>query len=172
MMRKEKRMKLSLVIPCYNESSNLPLLLNCFEKFKSLDKDVEIVIVDNGSTDNTSKVLDKLAPKFSFIKRVKIENNQGYGHGILIGLQAASGEVLSWTHADMQTDPSDVLQVINFFEKESHPEKLFVKGRRYGRPIMDVFFTTGMAFFESLLLYFAKTSRPAIRSFSSNGRVN
>ena len=61
-------MKLSLVIPCYNESANLPLLLNRFEKFENSDKDIEIVIVDNGSTDNTQTVLDKFVPKFSFIK--------------------------------------------------------------------------------------------------------
>ena len=148
----EKMMKLSLVIPCYNESANLPLLLNRFEKFESSDKDIEIVIVDNGSTDNTQVVLEKFVPNFSFIKCVKIENNKGYGHGILTGLKAASGEVLSWTHADMQTDPTDALHGISFFEKNSQPEKIFVKGKRYGRPIADVFFTTGMALFESLLL--------------------
>lgn len=145
-------MKLSLVIPCYNESENLPLLLNRFEEFENYNQDIEIVIVDNGSTDKTQTILDKLVPKFSFIKRVRVENNQGYGHGILAGLRAASGEILAWTHADMQTDPSDALQAINFFEKKSQPEKLFVKGRRYGRPLTDVFFTTGMALFESLLL--------------------
>lgn len=145
-------MKLSLVIPCYNESANLPLLLDRFIEFNNFDKDFEIVIVDNGSTDNTQKVLDKLTPKFPFIKCVKIEKNQGYGHGILTGLQAASGEVLSWTHADMQTDPIDALNAFNLFKKNSKPKNLFVKGRRFGRPIIDVLFTIGMALFESLLL--------------------
>ena len=150
--RNEKKMKLSLVIPCYNESANLPLLLNRFEELDKFEKNIEIIIVDNGSTDNTKIVLDKLAPRFSFIKRVSIKKNQGYGHGILIGLQVASGEILAWTHADMQTDPNDAIHAINFFKKKSHPEKLFVKGRRYGRSITEVFFTTGMALFEILLL--------------------
>ncbi len=128
------------------------MLLDQFIEFKNFDKNFEIIIVDNGSTDNTQKVLNKLAPKFSFIKCIKIENNQGYGHGILTGLKAASGEVLSWTHADMQTDPIDALNAFNLFKKNSKPENLFVKGRRFGRPIIDVFFTTGMALFESFLL--------------------
>ena len=60
-------MKLSLVIPCYNESANLPLLLlNRFKEFRKFKKDIEIVIVDNGSTDNTLKVLDKLSSKVFF----------------------------------------------------------------------------------------------------------
>jgi glycosyltransferase involved in cell wall biosynthesis len=56
-------MKFSLVIPCYNEAANLPLLL---EKCKevSLQPECEVVLVDNGSTDNTSDVLLELLPKY------------------------------------------------------------------------------------------------------------
>jgi hypothetical protein len=50
----------------------------------------------------------------------------------------------------MQTDPQDVLSGLDLFEK--HGEDIFVKGRRYGRPIMDVFFTVGMSMFETVLL--------------------
>ena len=78
--------------------------------------------------------------------------NQGYGHGILAGLATATGEILSWTHADMQTDLGDVLKGLDYFNSEANAEKLFVKGRRQERPLTDVFFTVGMSIFEILLL--------------------
>ena len=72
------------------------------------------------------------------------------GFGILAGLNASKGDVIGWTHADMQTDPQDVLQVFALFE--TYGSNIFVKGRRYGRPVADTIFTVGMSVFESLLL--------------------
>lgn len=144
--------KLSIIIPCYNESKSLPMLINRCKEVANKDSDVEIVIVDNGSNDDTSSVLDDLTYGLTFIKRVEIEVNQGYGHGILAGLAAARGEILSWTHADMQTDIGDALKGLDFFKSKSNSEELFVKGSRQGRPLADVFFTVGMSIFETLLL--------------------
>jgi glycosyltransferase involved in cell wall biosynthesis len=114
--------------------------------------DIEIIIVNNGSNDDTSSVLDELVSDLSFITRVDIKENKGYGHGILSGLAVARGEILSWTHADMQTDLGDALKGLVFFNSKDHAEELFVKGRRKGRPLADVFFTIGMSIFESILL--------------------
>lgn len=144
--------RLSIIIPCYNESRNLPLLLNRCKEVVNKDNNIEIVLVDNGSTDDTSLVLDKQATNLNFITRVRVEVNKGYGHGILAGLSAASGEILGWTHADMQTDLGDVLKGLYFFNNDIDSEELFVKGRRQGRPLADIFFTIGMSIFETLLL--------------------
>lgn len=142
-------MRFSLVIPCYNEAANLPLLL---ERCKELSEnpDVEVVLVDNGSTDSTAEVLQNLLPLYPGCRSIRVEKNQGYGFGIVSGLKAANGEILGWTHADMQTDPQDALRGLDLFEK--HGDDIFVKGRRYGRPFLDVVFTVGMSVFETLLL--------------------
>ncbi len=139
----------SLVIPCYNEAANLPVLL---ERCKGLAvrPDVEVILVDNGSTDSTAEVLRNLLPKYPWCRSIRIDKNQGYGFGIVTGLRAAEGQILGWTHADMQTDPQDALRGLDLFEK--HGDNIFVKGRRYGRPLMDVVFTVGMSIFETLLL--------------------
>jgi len=142
-------MRFSLVIPCYNEASNLPLLLERCKKLADRP-DVEVILVDNGSTDTTVEVLKILLPKYPGCRSIRVENNQGYGFGILSGLRAAEGQILGWTHADMQTDPQDALWGLDLFEK--HGDNIFVKGRRYGRPFMDVVFTVGMSLFETLLL--------------------
>jgi glycosyltransferase involved in cell wall biosynthesis len=142
-------MRLSLVIPCYNESANLPLLL---ERCKEITRrpGAEVVLVDNGSTDETQLVLSEMLPRFPGCRSVRVERNQGYGYGILEGLRATQGDILAWTHADMQTDPADALQGMYLFEQ--HGPNIFVKGRRYGRPFGDVVFTVGMSVFETLLL--------------------
>ena len=142
-------MKFSLVIPCYNEAANLPLLLERCKEV-AVRPDVEVVLVDNGSTDSTTEVLENQLPKYPGCRSIRVEKNQGYGFGIVSGLKAAKGEILGWTNADMQTDPQDALFGLEIFEK--HGDEIFVKGRRYGRPFMDVVFTVGMSIFETVLL--------------------
>lgn len=142
-------MKLSLILPCYNEALNLPHQL---ERCKAVGAhpDVEVILVDNGSTDNTSEVLRELLPQYPGCRSIRVEQNQGYGYGILAGLKAATGDILAWTHADTQTDPQDALTGLDLFKK--HGPDIFVKGRRYGRPLGDVAFMVGMSIFETLLL--------------------
>lgn len=141
-------MKFSLVIPCYNEAANLPLLL---ERCKDIaSSEVEVILVDNGSTDTTQQVLLQLLPRYPGCRSVRVERNQGYGFGILAGLKAAQGDILGWTHADMQTDPQDALRGLALFDR--HGKNVFVKGRRYGRPLADIAFTLGMSVFETVLL--------------------
>jgi len=142
-------MRLSLVIPCYNEARNLPLLLDRCQALVS-HGGVEVVLVDNGSTDESPDVLEFMLPKFPGCRSIRVEVNQGYGHGVLAGLKAAKGEILGWTHADMQTDPMDAWHGLGLFG--DNPELDFVKGKRYGRPIMDTVFTVGMSCFETVLM--------------------
>ncbi len=142
-------MRLSLIIPCYNEAKNLPLLLERCHILGS-QPGVEVVLVDNGSTDESAAVLQSLLPSYPGCRSVRVEQNQGYGFGILAGLKSATGDILGWTHADMQTDPQDALFGLELLKK--HGLDCFVKGRRYGRPLADVGFTIGMSFFETLLL--------------------
>lgn len=140
----------SLVIPCYNEAENLPSLL---KRCSALTKNsnIEIIIVDNGSTDKTEEVLQILLPNYPGIRSIRVSDNKGYGYGIICGLKAAVGNVLGWTHADMQADPQDFLEGLRIIEE--HGSNVFVKGRRYGRPFMDTFFSLGMGIFETLLLF-------------------
>jgi glycosyltransferase involved in cell wall biosynthesis len=142
--------RLSVVIPCYNEEKNIPLLL---EKLSSVvPSGVEIILVDNGSTDGSAAVLKKLLPKYHFARTVRVAINQGYGFGILTGLKAAHGEYIGWTHADLQTDPHDVIKALDLIENVSSKNPLFIKGLRRGRPLFDKIFTWGMGVFETLYL--------------------
>lgn len=143
-------MKLSIVVPCYNEEQNITLILERFGELIQRD-DIEVILVNNGSTDNSAQVLAELLPKYSFAKTTLVEVNQGYGYGILQGLRECKGEYIGWTHADMQTDPADILKALDIIEQEKG--LVFVKGNRKGRPLFDVFFTVGMSLFETCYLH-------------------
>ncbi|MDD3287393.1 MAG: glycosyltransferase family 2 protein [Alphaproteobacteria bacterium] len=142
-------MTFSLVIPCYNEAGNLPSLLERCDEL-SRKWPIEVVLVDNGSTDNTRQVLEMLLPGCPGVRSVRVDKNRGYGFGILTGLRSAKGNIIGWTHADMQTDPFDFVRGVALFSL--HGKNIMVKGRRIGRPLADVFFTFGMSVFETLLL--------------------
>lgn len=144
-------MKLSIVIPCYNEADGLPKLLESVGAAVTRD-DIEALVVDNGSTDNTAQVLAELAPRYSMVRVVTVPVNQGYGFGILSGLRAAEGEYIGWMHGDLQTPFADAIRALETIEARGDPMDIYVKGLRKGRSLFDLFFTYGMAVFETLLL--------------------
>lgn len=143
---------LSIIVPCYNEKKNLPLLLTRFSEELGEAQDVELVLVDNGSNDGSAEVFSRLLPQYPFARLVTVAENRGYGYGILAGLAAARGDFLGWTHADLQTDPSDVMRAWEIIKSAGGGNNLFVKGDRKGRPLLDEFFTFGMGVFETLYM--------------------
>ena len=141
---------LSIVIPCYNESKSIPILVRNFSK-KLNKKNIELIIVNNGSEDSTNKKLLSLKKKYDFLKTVNIKKNIGYGNGIIQGLKKTKGKFISWTHADLQTDPYDVIKGFEKYKNKLSP-RIFIKGKRYRRPLKDTIFTIGMSFFETIIL--------------------
>lgn len=145
--------KLSIILPCYNEGQNLPLIIERFEEVRK-GHSVELVMVNNGSTDDSAQILSEIfttnpPPE---IKLVTVAKNIGYGHGILSGLHNASGEFLSWTHADLQTDLLDVIKGLHELKNTAEPKKTLLRGRRIGRPFFDNFFTWGMGVISTVAL--------------------
>ena len=145
------RPPLSLVIPCYNEAANLPgLAERCAALIAATG--AEVILVDNGSADESPAVLARLVGEIEGLRTIRVEVNQGYGHGICAGLAVARGEVIGWTHADLQTDPMDAARGLAVFHASGMPEQVFVKGLRKGRPLSDTVFTAGMSVFETMLM--------------------
>jgi len=144
-------MKASLIFPCYNESASLHDLIGMCKKIAS--SELEIVLVDNGSTDNSYELMNELVSVVDYIKIVHIKENIGYGHGIIQGLKNAQGEILAWTHADLQTDPNDIIRGLKYFTNNKTSKNILVKGSRQGRPLLDNIFSIGLTVFESILLF-------------------
>ena len=145
---------LSIVIPCYNEVGNLVKLLDRCRQAIGTRADIEVIFVDNGSTDDTPNVLPALlaAPRDQFGRMVRVPKNIGYGHGIMAGVRVARGTAIAWTHADLQTDVADVTEAYEHWLQAPNPPRTIVRGRRAGRPLLDALFTGGMSLISSVAL--------------------
>lgn len=144
-------MKLSVVIPCFNEETYIPALL---EEFKQLGFSnggaYELVLVNNGSTDNSAEILKEAQDEYSFLTVVTVAQNIGYGDGIVQGLKRAEGDYLAWMSADMLTSPGEIPEIYSQMRKKKNAKKILAKGCRKHRPFIELIFTWGMNVFESL----------------------
>lgn len=111
-------MKLSFVIPCYNEESNVKLIHDEIAKiFLPLYK-YEIIFVNDGSSDNTLKSLKEILKNSKAkIKVINFSRNFGKEAAIYAGLKEAKGDYISLIDADMQQDPKYVLEMVSFLDK-------------------------------------------------------
>lgn len=159
-------MKYSVIVPCYNEEKNIGPLVDAFKKVVR-KFDMELILVDNGSKDLTSLEIDKQVAEYDFVKKATVTVNQGYGFGILSGLEVATGEAIGWIHADLQSDPNVFNEMFLSAQKETEP--FLYKGKRSNRTLADCFFTVGMGLFESVLFFsplFDCNSQPTLLSRS------
>lgn len=150
---KMKKPELSIVLPCYNESGNIPIVVERFSKFWP-KINFELIMVNNGSTDDSAVVLQDMEGKYSeFLRTVTIEKNIGYGHGIMAGLKEATSDVVAYSHADIQTPPEDVIKAYRLInERGIDINKSLIKGMRINRRKEERFLSKGMEIFASLIL--------------------
>ena len=146
--------KYSLIIPCFNEEKGIPDLLNDCENLVCHRSDVEVILVNNGSRDNTGFLIAEHIGKSSCgtILLETVDINKGYGFGIMQGIRAANGDYVGWCHADLQTPPIRFLDAIKIIENSVTPEHTYVKGKRRKRKPFDKFFSVSMSLFEMLIL--------------------
>ena len=149
-----KKPSISIIIPCFNEEKSIPRLIERCHAISINRKDVQFVFVNNGSTDNTLEVLYFETNKLISLnfKIVSINLNIGYGNGIKFGLNTADNDILAWTHADLQTDPIDVINAFDLYKNQLYNTNSIVKGSRKNRPFFDNLFTIGMSIFSSIYL--------------------
>lgn len=124
-------MKVSVVVPFYNAEKTLE---KCIQSLFDLnDAEVEIIVVDNASTDNSLKIAKGFEAKAGNKKyQVLSESKQGREYARNAGAQAASGDILAFTDSDCVINKEWTLQLKKGFEK--HPECLAAAGRVKGYP--------------------------------------
>lgn len=112
-------MKLSLVVPCYNEEKNVSLFYNEVKKdFAGVDFDYELVFVNDGSHDATYKELRKLCDGDVAVKIVNFSRNFGKESAMYAGLRESEGDYVTIIDADLQQKPSIALDMVRMLDEE------------------------------------------------------
>ena len=152
MSTKSRKIELSIVLPVFNEEKNISMVVGEFLKI-SKKADIEVIFVeDGGSKDGTRRVIIAMSKKYNFIRPL-FTKEPGYGVSLYNGLKVAKGEFIGWTHSDLQTPPADTLRALEIIKTQVNPNNAFVKGKRYGRPLVDKLVNgLGMSLFETLML--------------------
>ncbi len=112
-------MKLSLVVPCYNEEGNIALMYDVVKSdFKDVDFSYEIVFVNDGSKDGTLKELKKLLDGDIPVKIVNFSRNFGKESAMYAGLKESEGDYVTIIDADLQQRPSIALEMVRMLEDD------------------------------------------------------
>lgn len=109
---------LSLVIPCYNEKENVPMLLSRVEtSLTPLGRPFEVIIIDDGSTDGTSEMLDEAKKSRPWLRVIRMRRNAGQSAGFEAGFAAAKGELIATIDADLQNDPEEIPRLVPMLDE-------------------------------------------------------
>ena len=109
---------ISVVIPAYNEEENIQEAIIAINNYlKPRFKDYEILIVSEGSTDGTDKIVKELAVDIKNIRLLSNPNNFGFGGALKTGLTSAKKELIFYTDADMQFDINELDKLLPMIER-------------------------------------------------------
>jgi dolichol-phosphate mannosyltransferase len=124
-------MRISVVVPVYNEEKTVARIL---ELLSNVPLDLEVIIVDDASTDRTWEILQDLRQKapFDTYRYVRHEHNQGKGAGLRTGFSMVTGELVTVQDADMEYNPQDIPALVRKWEDaiQSGLSKVAVYGYR------------------------------------------
>jgi len=108
---------LSIIIPVFNEAESLPALFNELKNEFGNSSQVQIVFVNDGSTDNSQKIIEKAISENSSWKMVGLYRNYGKSVALQAGIESSSGELIATLDADLQDDPKELIKLIDKSKK-------------------------------------------------------
>ncbi len=149
--------KLSIIVPVFNEAKTIRLVL---EKLLGLSLDKEIIVVDDGSTDGTEKIINSFVPAVKFIKH---KANSGKGTAIRSGLACAQGDFIVFCDADLEYDVNQIAVIFDYISRnnesvvygsrfiEYRPKKNFIHyfGNRFLTELTNLFFSAKLTDMET-----------------------
>lgn len=158
MSLENKKESISVFFPAYNDAGSITTLVkNALDVLQTLADDYEVIVINDGSTDETPKILDQLAANESKVRIIHHEQNRGYGAALRSGFNAANKDLIFYTDGDGQYDVKELkslhelmtksIDVVNGFKiKRSDKSHRKLLGGMYNRlsrflfqlPISDV----------------------------------
>ena len=130
-------MKLSVVIPAYNEAENLPKTIGeIYDELVKENIEHEILVSNDNSEDNTAEVIEKLERKYPTMRHVFNSHPNGYGYAVRRGLENFNGDCVVITMADLSDDPKDI---VKYYRKMQETGCDMVFGSRWmkGAKVVD-----------------------------------
>ena len=132
--------KISIVVPCYCEEKNIKIFYDEIKRvFKKIKIELEIIFIDDGSSDNTLKVIKRLS-KDSSVNYLSFSRNFGKEGAILAGLRYVTGDYITTMDVDMQDPPSLLPEMLELIEKEDYDIICTRRVNRRGEPLIRSFF--------------------------------
>ena len=141
----------SVLVPAKDEAGNLALFMQqCAETFAQAGETYEVVVIDDGSTDNSWPLLQKLAQQYAFLKPVRHRARRGIAEALRTGYHNSEGDILVFYPADLQFKPEDIPRLVQPIlhgdsdmvtgYKEGKYNKAFVSGiyNKLSRSLFDV----------------------------------
>jgi len=130
-------MKLSIIIPVYNELSTIEEIVSRVKKVRLPRLSKEIIIVDDASTDGTKKNLTRLKKKIPSLKILYHQKNRGKGAAVRTGLAKATGDYVLIQDADLEYDPQDIPSLLRPIQEG---KAVVVYGSRFTGEHRNMFF--------------------------------
>ena len=113
--------RVSIVIPVYNEEANLPELVErVAAAMEPSGADFELLLVDDGSRDDSARVLDELAADRPWLRPLKLNRNYGQSVALQAGFDHAGGDFIVTLDGDLQNDPADIPGLLTLMHERPH----------------------------------------------------
>ena len=127
-----EKLQLSICIPLYNEAESLPELYTWISKVMHQHSfSYEIIFVDDGCTDNSWEIIERLAKENDAVKGIKFRRNYGKSAGLFIAFKAAQGDVVITMDADLQDSPDEIPELYAMIKNDGYHLVSGYKEKRY-----------------------------------------
>ena len=131
-MEEQKKLDVSVVVPLYNEEESLPELVAWIDRVAKEHKlSYEVIMIDDGSTDGSWEVVEKLATQYDTVRGIAFRRNYGKSAALYCGFEAAEGEVVITMDADLQDSPDEIPELRRMILEEGYDLVSGWKKKRY-----------------------------------------
>ena len=131
-MEEQKKLDVSVVVPLYNEEESLPELVAWIDRVAKEHKlSYEVIMIDDGSTDGSWEVVEKLATQYDTVRGIAFRRNYGKSAALYCGFEAAQGEVVITMDADLQDSPDEIPELRRMILEEGYDLVSGWKKKRY-----------------------------------------
>jgi len=113
-----KQIEISVIVPVYNEEGNLPVLIPNLKKvLQGLECSWEMIFVDDGSFDGSTKILREMASQHPSLRVLRLRENRGLSTALVAGMREARGKKIVTLDSDLQNDPADIPKLLEYLER-------------------------------------------------------